>query len=291
MDWLTQYEAHTRFMFFIGMLFAMLVLQKRFPRRDIASVKLFNSPPFNARANLKRQCQHLLLTAINTLVLRLVPGAAAVGAAVWAEQQQVGLLHYFAAPTLIATSLSILLLDIAIYFQHRIFHAVPLLWRIHRLHHSDPFFDTTTALRFHPIEILLSMLIKTVLVVAMGAPAAAVIIFEILLNAGALFNHSNLKLPLKLDQNLRLILVTPDMHRIHHSQIHNETNSNFGFSFSFWDRLFGSYKAQPIKGHENMDIGLREFRDARVNELGAMLLQPFSAALSPEKLDAKHHRD
>ncbi len=169
---------------------------------------------------------------------------------------------------------SAVLLDLAIYFQHALFHAIPGLWRLHRMHHADLDIDVSTGLRFHPIEILLSMVIKLAAVIALGAPAIAVLIFEVLLNATSMFNHSNVRIPEAFDGILRWFVVTPDMHRVHHSIVARETNSNFGFNLPWWDRLFGTYRAQPAAGHEAMTIGIEQFRDARELRLDRMLLQP-----------------
>jgi sterol desaturase/sphingolipid hydroxylase (fatty acid hydroxylase superfamily) len=171
--------------------------------------------------------------------------------------------------------LAVLLLDLAIYLQHVMFHAVPALWRVHRMHHSDTDLDVTTGLRFHPVEIVLSMLIKFAAIAALGAPAVAVLLFEVLLNATSMFNHANLRLPERVDAALRQVLVTPDMHRVHHSVIERETNSNFGFNLALWDRLFGTYRAQPEAGHEGMTIGVEQFRDPAEARLDRMLTQPF----------------
>jgi sterol desaturase/sphingolipid hydroxylase (fatty acid hydroxylase superfamily) len=170
---------------------------------------------------------------------------------------------------------SVVILDLAIYLQHVLFHAVPVLWRLHRMHHADLEFDVSTGLRFHPIEILLSMLIKFAVVVALGAPALSVLVFEVLLNATSMFNHANVRIPTWIDRVLRWIVVTPDMHRVHHSILSRETNSNFGFNLPWWDRLFGTYRAQPVAGHENMTIGIEQFRDSRELGLDRMLVQPF----------------
>jgi sterol desaturase/sphingolipid hydroxylase (fatty acid hydroxylase superfamily) len=171
--------------------------------------------------------------------------------------------------------LSVVILDLAIYLQHVLFHAVPALWRLHRMHHADLEFDVSTGLRFHPVEILLSTVIKLAVVAALGAPALAVVIFEVLLNATSMFNHSNVRVPLGIDRMLRWLVVTPDMHRVHHSITPRETNSNFGFNLPWWDRLFGTYRAQPQAGHEAMTIGIEQFRDVRELRLDRMLLQPF----------------
>lgn len=185
-----------------------------------------------------------------------------------------GLLNALAVPAWLAVPLAILALDLAIYFQHVLFHAVPLFWRLHRMHHADLEFDVTTGIRFHPVEILLSMGLKLGVVAALGAPPLAVLVFEIVLNASSLFNHANIALPGRLDALLRLVVVTPDMHRVHHSVHPSETNSNFGFNLAVWDRIFGTYTAQPREGHEGMTVGLHSFRSLRELWLDRMLLQP-----------------
>lgn len=224
---------------------------------------------------LARWPGNLGIVVVDTLAVRLVFPVAAVGVAMVVSDKGWGLLNILELPDWLAVVLAVLVLDLAIYFQHRLFHAVPWLWRLHRMHHADLEFDATTGLRFHPLEILLSMAIKMSIVLVLGAPAAAVIIFEILLNATSLFNHGNVRLPRKVDQWLRLLLVTPDMHRVHHSVIPRETNSNFGFSVPWWDRLFGTYRAQPEKGHQGMTIGIEVFRSERDLRLDRMLIQPF----------------
>ena len=188
--------------------------------------------------------------------------------------------HGLNAPFWLALPASLLILDLAIYTQHVVFHKVAVLWRLHRMHHTDLDFDVTTALRFHPLEIVLSMLIKLVLVTLLGVPAVAVMLFEVILNATAMFNHGNVGLPQRLDRTLRWILVTPDMHRVHHSIRPEETDSNFGFNLPWWDRLFGTYRDQPRDGHTGMRIGLEYFRDRRAIGLDALLLQPF---LNPDR--------
>lgn len=225
---------------------------------------------------LRRWPANLLLVGINTLAVRVVFPLAAVGAAIYGQNTGWGFFnHVTFLPLWFVSIVVILALDLAIYCQHRIFHAVPWLWRIHRVHHADQEFDVTTALRFHPLEILLSMAIKMALVMLLGAPAVAVIVFEILLNATAIFNHANVRLPVKFDQYLRLFLVTPDMHRVHHSVIRQETDSNFGFNLTWWDRLFGTYRSQPEHGHLGMTIGLEDYRTEQDQQLGRMLMQPF----------------
>ena len=222
-----------------------------------------------------RWVHNLALVALNTALLRLIFPAAAVGIAAYAEARGFGLLRLIDLPFWVAAVVAFLVLDLAIWFQHLVFHLVPWLWPIHRMHHADQDIDTTTGLRFHPIEIVLSMLYKGALVVALGAPVAAVLVFEVVLNATSLFNHGNVRLPLWLDGILRRVVVTPDMHRVHHSVIRREHDSNFGFNLSVWDRLFGTYCAQPEAGHEGMRIGLPDFRSPREQWLDRLLTQPF----------------
>lgn len=214
------------------------------------------------------------IVIVDTVVLRILFPTAAVGLALLADARGWGVLNQVAIPQWAAILVAILALDLLIYAQHVLFHSVPLLWRLHRMHHADLDIDVTTGIRFHPVEILLSMLIKLAAVVALGAPALGVMIFEIVLNATSMFNHSNVRLPAGADRRLRRILVTPDMHRVHHSIVARETHSNFGFNLPWWDRLFGTYRAQPAAGHEAMTIGLPEFRDPAELRLDRMLSQP-----------------
>ncbi len=224
----------------------------------------------------RRWAVNIAIAAFDAAALRLAFAAAAVGAAAAAETAGFGLFNRLGWPAWLEFACAMLLLDLAIYFQHALFHAVPGLWRLHKVHHSDPDVDVTTGARFHVIEILLSMALKIAIAGALGAPAAAVVAFEIALNAGSMFNHGNLALPPRLDRALRLAVVTPDMHRVHHSALRPETDSNFGFCLSFWDRLFGTYRAQPRAGHDDMTVGLAEFRDpARLGFL-ALLTMPFA---------------
>jgi sterol desaturase/sphingolipid hydroxylase (fatty acid hydroxylase superfamily) len=215
---------------------------------------------------------------LDILLVRLIFPTSAVGVALAGEEHGWGLFNAVALPIWLAVVASIILLDLAIYLQHVLFHAVPVLWRLHRMHHADLEFDVTTGLRFHPIEIILSMVLKLAVVIALGAPAVAVLFFEVLLNATSMFNHSNIRMPLALDGALRWFVVTPDMHRVHHSIVTRETNSNFGFNLPWWDRLFGTYRRQPAAGHEAMTIGIDQFREPRELRLDRMLLQPFHRA-------------
>jgi sterol desaturase/sphingolipid hydroxylase (fatty acid hydroxylase superfamily) len=218
---------------------------------------------------------NLGIVALDSVVVRLVFPVAAVGTALLVEARGWGLFQTLEAPTWLAIPASVILLDLAIYLQHVLFHAVPVLWRLHRMHHADLEFDVTTGVRFHPIEILLSMGIKLAVVAALGTPAVAVLVFEVLLNATSMFNHGNVRLPARIDRALRWIVVTPEMHRVHHSVVPRETNSNFGFNLPWWDRLFGTYRAQPAAGHKGMIIGIVQFRDPSELRLDRMLIQPF----------------
>ncbi|GGX70709.1 sterol desaturase family protein [Saccharospirillum salsuginis] len=220
---------------------------------------------------------NLSIVVVDTLAVRLLFPIAAVGTAVWAGDRGWGLFNLMPAPGWLVLIVSLVLLDLTIYFQHRLFHAVPWLWRLHRMHHADLEFDVTTGLRFHPLEIVVSMAIKIAAVIALGAPPLAVILFEVVLNATSLFNHGNVRLPIALDRRLRWLVVTPDMHRVHHSIIPYETDSNFGFNLPWWDRLFGTYRDQPEAGHDGMTIGLKAFRQTGELRLDRMLLQPFQS--------------
>lgn len=217
---------------------------------------------------------NLGIVVLDSLLVRLLFPTAAVGVALYADAHGWGLLHALDVPNWLAVGASMLLLDLAIYLQHVMLHAVPLLWRLHRMHHTDLEFDLTTGARFHPLEIVLSLVIKFGVIVALGAPAVAVLAFEIALNVTSMFNHGNVGLPRRLDRMVRWLLVTPDMHRVHHSWHPDETNSNFGFNLSWWDRLFGTYRAQPRDGHLGMTIGINQFRDPRELRLDRMLWQP-----------------
>ncbi|MCC0006684.1 MAG: sterol desaturase family protein [Hyphomicrobiaceae bacterium] len=217
------------------------------------------------------------VVVLDTAVVRILFPTTAVGLALFAEAKGFGVLNVWQVPYALAVVVAVIVLDFAIYLQHVLFHAVPALWRVHRMHHADLEFDLTTGARFHPIEIALSMVIKLAVIAALGAPAVAVLIFEVLLNATAMFNHSNVRLPERIDRGLRWFVVTPDMHRVHHSVVVRETNSNFGFNLPWWDRLFGTYRAQPEAGHERMTIGVDEIRDPSEQRLDRMLTQPFRA--------------
>mgnify|MGYP003382317781 CR=1 FL=1 len=268
-------EPMLRLAVFLGVLVTMAAWELAAPRRrqDIPRVL--------------RWTNNLALVVVDTIILRLTFPILAVGLALMAEAHGWGLFNVLDLPLWLAVLLSILLLDLAIYLQHVLFHAVPGLWRLHRMHHADLEFDVTTGLRFHPVEIVLSMVIKLAVVAALGAPAVAVLLFEVLLNATALFNHANIRLPGGLDRVLRWVVVTPDMHRVHHSVIPAETNSNFGFNLPWWDRLLGTYRAQPKAGHDGMTIGIEQFRTPRDLWLDRMLVQPLRGPASGGALDSR----
>lgn len=218
---------------------------------------------------------NLGLLVVDALIVRLLAPGAVVGVALLAEQRGWGLLNAAPLPSGAAFIAGLVLLDLAIYFQHVTFHAVPALWRLHRVHHADQDFDVTTGIRFHPVEILLSVLIKCAAVAAIGASPLTVLVFEVVLNATAMFNHANASLPAWLDRWMRWLLVTPDMHRVHHSLLYDESSSNFGFNLPWWDRLFGTYRAQPRRGHEGMTVGVDAFRSPENLRLDRLLIQPF----------------
>lgn len=256
-------DAVIRLGFFFGMLALMGVWEWLAPRRPLSTSKS------------RRWRANLGIIAVATAAVRLLLPITAVALALLAQTRGWGLLNQVELPYWLAVLIGVLALDCVIYFQHVVFHAVPTLWRLHRMHHSDLDFDVTTGVRFHPIEIVLSMGIKLAAIAALGPPALAVLVFEVALNAVTMFNHGNVQLPAAIDRVLRLFVVTPEMHRVHHSNLPHETNSNFGFNFPWWDRVFGTYRAQPERGHLGMTIGLDEFRDPDTLGFGQLLVQPF----------------
>jgi sterol desaturase/sphingolipid hydroxylase (fatty acid hydroxylase superfamily) len=258
------YESVIRLGGFVGVLALMALWEILAPRRRLIAGK-----PWRWASNLG-------LVALDTVAVRIVVPLGAVGTAIIAHEYNWGLFNNLLLPEWAAVVLSVVALDFTIYLQHVLFHAVPVLWRLHMVHHADLDFDVSTGVRFHVLEILISMGIKMAAVVLLGAPALSVLIFEVLLNATSMFSHGNVHLPAWFDRVLRLVVVTPDMHRVHHSIHVRETNSNFGFNAPWWDYLFGTYKDQPADGHEGMTIGLKQFRDERRAErLHWMLLLPF----------------
>ena len=255
-------ESLVRIFFFFGILVVMAAWEIATPRRRSDIPRLL------------RWTNNLGVVVLDTIAVRPLFPIVAVGLALMAEERSWGLFNVLEVPVWVAIVVSLLALDLAIYLQHVMFHAVPALWRLHRMHHSDLEFDVTTGLRFHPFEVLLSMGIKLATVSALGPPAIAVLIFEILLNATSMFNHGNIRIPFVIDRMLRCVVVTPDMHRVHHSIHPIETNSNFGFNLPWWDWLFGTYRAQPRQGHKSMTIGIEQFRTYRELRLDRMLIQP-----------------
>ena len=262
-DFIAASEPAIRLGFFLGIFGLVALWEIAAPRRMLS------------RPRWLRWYSNIGIVALNTVLVRLIFPLAPVGLALLAAERGWGLFNLVTLPFWLEVALSIVVLDFIIYLQHVMFHAVPALWRLHRTHHADLDFDVTTGSRFHPVEIVLSVLLKLAAVVVLGPPAVAVLIFEVVLNGTSMFNHGNVRLPTGLDRMLRWFVVTPDMHRVHHSDIPAETNSNFGFNLPWWDRLFGTYRAQPRLGHEGMTIGLDTFREAGELHLHRMLLQPF----------------
>jgi sterol desaturase/sphingolipid hydroxylase (fatty acid hydroxylase superfamily) len=262
-EFILAHEAGIRLTFFCAVLAIMIGWEFAAPRRRL-------SAPVAVR-----WCSNLGLVIVSALLVRLAFPLVAVGTAAIAAERGWGLFNWVPAPSWLAIAVSVVALDLAIYAQHVVFHKVPALWRLHRMHHSDVDIDATTGVRFHPVEIALSMAIKMAMILILGAPAVAVVIFEVLLNATAMFNHGNVELPQTVDRALRLVVVTPDFHRVHHSVYRDETDSNYGFNLSVWDRLFRTYRPQPRDGHKAMTIGLDIFRDPRQRYLDKLLIQPF----------------
>ncbi len=261
-DYLTVNEDAVRLSVFLTVLGGMAVWELAAPRRRAEIPRLL------------RWSNNFVLVALDSALVRICFPVLAVQFAAQLEASGWGLLNILGLPGWLAVLIAVIILDLAIYLQHVIFHAVPILWRLHRVHHADLDFDVSTGVRFHPAEILISMAIKLAVVALLGAPAVAVLIFEVVLSATSLFNHSNICLPERVDAILRLIVVTPDMHRVHHSIHRTETDSNYGFNIPWWDRLFGTYNAQPRDGHTGMTIGIERFRTRRDLWLDRMLLQP-----------------
>lgn len=257
-------DASLRLSLFFIILLAMLLLESCFPARKSKLTKRV------------RWLGNFSLLIISSVVARLLVPIGVTGIALYATSQDIGIFNNVNLPNWLVITLSVLLLDLMIYWQHRIFHLVPMLWRFHKVHHADSHIDASTGLRFHPIEIVLSILLKGLAVLILGVPAIAVIIFEVALNGFALFNHANIRLPRWLEYPLRTVLITQVLHRIHHSQVVEETNSNYGFSVNWWDRLFGSYKSQAKKPDEDLDIGLKSYpANNKSATLLSLLKMPF----------------
>ena len=266
-DGLAQSEATIRVIVFVAIFGGMAVFELWSPRLERAEMR--------GALKARRWFTNLSMVVLSSVMLRIAFPAAAVGTALWAETRGYGLLRLAGLDGIAAGLIAFVVLDFAVWLEHVASHKIPIFWRIHRMHHADTGFDVTTGLRFHPLEILLSMAWKAAVVIALGAPVLSVLVFEIVLNGMSMFNHANARLPLPLDRVLRLVLVTPDMHRVHHSAIPSETDSNYGFNFPFWDRLFGTYAGQPRAGHDALDIGLAEYRGDSPNRLRWALLLPF----------------
>ncbi len=262
-EFILAHEPVIRLSCFFGILILMAIWELLVPRRPLTTSKG------------SRWFSNLGIVLIDTLAVRLLLPVTAVGMALIVERRGWGIINNVSLPEWLMVVICVAGLDLAIYFQHAMFHAIPVFWRLHRMHHTDLDFDVTTGIRFHPIEILLSMGIKMAALMVLGASAIAVVLFEVLLNATSMFNHGNIRLPGRIDRVLRLLVVTPEMHRVHHSVVIQEHNSNFGFNFPWWDRLLGTYRDQPARGHEAMTIGLSQFRDQKHLTLPWLLILPF----------------
>lgn len=270
-------EPVIRLGFLAGMVAIMGLWELAAPRRALTVGKGY------------RWLNNAAIIGAGTLLSRIVLPAGALGVALFAESRGWGLLPELALPFWLTVVITVVVLDFAVWAQHVMFHAVPVLWRLHRMHHADLDFDLTTGMRFHPLEIVLSFGIKALFIAALGPPVLAVLIFEVILNALALFNHANVRLPLALDRVLRWFIVTPDFHRVHHSWYAHETNTNFGFNLSLWDRMLGTYRAQPQDGHESMTIGLNQFRDKRWERVDRLLIQPFVGPVKSYPINLRPH--
>ena len=258
-----EYESFIRLGAFFGIFALLTIWEIASPRRELLQLRRF------------RWFSNFGLIVLSNVLVRFVFPTAAVGIALIVEQNQWGFLYYFDLPVIIHFIAAFVLMDLSLYFQHVMFHSLPSFWRFHRVHHSDLDCDVTTGLRFHPIEIVLSILIKFLTIAALGIPVLTVVIFEIILNAASMFTHSNIKMPAVIEPVIRWFIVTPDMHRVHHSLNENETNSNFGFFISVWDRVFGTYLSQPKEGHSRMQLGLKAFREPKWQDLRWLLYLPF----------------
>jgi sterol desaturase/sphingolipid hydroxylase (fatty acid hydroxylase superfamily) len=262
-DFIVNHEGLIRLSVFGGVLVLMLVLETLFPRKTRTQNRLLHI------------ATNLGIVVIYTIMMRVIFVVAAVGIAILAMVYGWGLLNLVEMPVWVHVLISVILLDLAVYWQHVASHKIPIIWALHKMHHADRDIDATTGIRFHPLEIVLSMAYKMLIVLILGPHVVGVILFEVILNGSAMFNHANFRLPLWLDKVLRLLFVTPDMHRVHHSVIARETNSNYGFNLSIWDRIFGSYIDQPKEGHDNMTIGLPEYQTDKPSHLLWCLILPF----------------
>jgi len=266
-DFIYKYEAAIRLSAFLGTFSFLALWEWGRPKRELTQVKL------------KRWFNNIALLVSGTFLVRIIVPTAAIGVAYLVEQKQWGMVNHYDIPFLLKIVVTIILLDISIYFQHVMFHVLPIMWRFHRVHHSDLDCDVTTGLRFHPVEILISIIIKMSLILLLGAPVLAVILFEVVLNVMSMFTHSNIRLNTTFERVLRWFVVTPDMHRVHHSTEENETNSNFGFHLSLWDRIFGTYMAAPVAGQQGMTVGLDQFREPKWQGFKGLITLPFATRI------------
>jgi len=271
-----QYESYIRLGSFLGIFALLTAWEISSPKRELLQLRRF------------RWFGNIGLIVISSVLIRFLIPTAAVGVALHVEQDQVGFLNHYDMPFFVQFFIAFVLMDLAIYFQHVIFHALPMFWRFHRVHHSDLDCDITTGIRFHPFEMIISILFKFLVIISIGAPVLAVVVFEVVLNAASMFTHSNIKIPQSIERMVRLILVTPDMHRIHHSINENETNSNFGFFISTWDRIFGTYIKEPALGHENMQIGLQGFREPKWQNLRWLIYLPFVSRIDDYAINKRN---
>lgn len=275
---LLKYEGPIRMSAFFGLLAILAIWEQLSPRRKLLEIRRF------------RWFSNIGMIVTSSILIRFIFPTAAVGVAIHAMEDNLGFLNHFDMPYWLHFLLAFILLDLAIYFQHIMFHALPTFWRFHRVHHSDLDCDITTGLRFHPFEMIISVLFKFIVIISIGAPVMAVVIFEIILNAASMFSHSNIKIHPKIEPFIRLFIVTPDMHRTHHSVETDETNSNFGFFISLWDRLFGTYTKEPVKGHENMQIGLKRFREPKWQNFRWLIYLPFVSKVDDYAINKRTYK-
>lgn len=280
-EFIFQYESIIRFGSFFGIFALLAIWEIASPKRKLLELRRF------------RWFSNIGLIVIANILIRFIVPTAAVGIALHAEQDQLGILNHHADSLSYAAHfiIAFILMDLAIYFQHVIFHALPMFWRFHRVHHSDLDCDITTGVRFHPFEIIISILFKFLIIISIGAPVLAVVVFEIILNAASMFTHSNIKIPTTIERIIRWLIVTPDMHRTHHSIDESETNSNFGFFISVWDRLFGTYIDKPKRGHIEMEIGLQDFREAKWQNLRWLIYLPFVSNIKSYAINKRNHKN
>ena len=274
-----EYESYIRLGSFLGLFALLTIWEISTPKRELLELRRF------------RWISNIGLIVISSVLIRFILPTAAVGIALHVEQENLGFLNHFDLPFAFQFVLAFILMDLAIYFQHVMFHALPLFWRFHRVHHSDLDCDITTGLRFHPLEIVVSILFKFLVIASVGVPVLAVVIFEVILNAASMFTHSNIKIPSSFERIVRWFIVTPDMHRIHHSIKENETNSNFGFFMSIWDRLLGTYRSEPEGGHSNMQIGLRNFREPKWQDLRWLIYLPFVTKVNDYSINRRQREN